>query len=83
MHGNGYGTTSRCRAVREGKISRRRTYMCRKCGEGFRVDTMAPVPVKERICPTCELHPVEWCRVMFHRYNVARTYTIKNRIAVN
>ena len=44
---------SRCREKIEGKISRRRTYTCRECDNKFQVDTLAPLPEKERLCPYC------------------------------
>lgn len=46
-------TTTRSREYREGKISRRRTYRCRKCGEKFQEDRLSPLPENERICPDC------------------------------
>jgi len=46
--------TSRCREKTEGKISRRRTYKCRKCGEKFQEDRLKPLPEAHRICPACQ-----------------------------
>lgn len=46
---------SRSRAAREGGWQgRRRNYSCRQCGEKFQVDTRAPLPEKERLCPKCQ-----------------------------
>lgn len=44
---------SRCRERTEGWVGRRRTYKCRDCGHKFQVDTLNPLPLKDRICPQC------------------------------
>ncbi len=46
-------TQSRCRAYREGVLSRLHTYKCRGCGQKFQVDVRGPLPEKERICGRC------------------------------
>ena len=46
---------TRSRIYREGRTSRRRTYTCRRkgCGRKFQVDTLKPIPERERICGHC------------------------------
>jgi len=44
---------TRSRAYREGWIGRRRTYKCRGCGVKVQVDTLGPMPEKERFCQIC------------------------------
>lgn len=46
--------TSRSRQKMEGWIGRRRTYRCRQCNLKFQVDTLNPLPIKDRICPECK-----------------------------
>jgi len=46
--------TTKSRAYREGWQGRRRTYRCRECGVKYQVDTLNPIPTKERICPFCQ-----------------------------
>ena len=46
--------TSRCRERAEGRLSRRRTYTCRRCHVKFQVDTVRPLPEKEMRCPACQ-----------------------------
>ena len=47
-------TQTRTREYREGWRGRRRTYICRSCGEKFQVDTLTPLPEKQRICGNCK-----------------------------
>ncbi len=46
--------TSHCREKTQGWLGRRRTYRCRECKAKFQVDTLRPVPVKERRCYVCK-----------------------------
>ena len=46
-------TETRSRAVKEGWQGRRRTYKCRECDNKFQVDTLSPLPIKDRFCPSC------------------------------
>lgn len=43
-----------CREKTEGWKGRRRTYKCRECGNKFQVDTLNPLPEKDKLCPTCK-----------------------------
>lgn len=47
--------TSRKREKIEGRLGRRRTYKCRSCGQKFQVDTIGPLPEKERLCLICKV----------------------------
>ncbi len=45
---------SRCRERAEGRKSRRRTYRCRQCHLKFQVDTLRPLPERDRVCRICK-----------------------------
>ncbi len=47
--------TTRSRAYREGKASRRRTIRCRNCNKKVQFDTVRPVQEDEKYCPTCRV----------------------------
>ena len=49
----GFSQQTRSRESREGWLGRRRTYQCRVCNNKYKVDTLNPLPEKERICPYC------------------------------
>jgi hypothetical protein len=51
-----------CRSRRclEGRISRRRHYACRKCGQDFIADTSRSLPEGARICQKCTQDPKVW-----------------------
>ena len=46
--------SSRCRETKDGWRGRRRTYICRICGQKLQVDTLNPLPEKERTCHLCK-----------------------------
>ncbi len=46
--------TSRCREKIEGWNGRKRNYICRECGVTFQVDTLASLPIIDRVCPDCK-----------------------------
>jgi ribosomal protein S14 len=52
-----YQTKTKAREYREGRIGRRRTYTCRKCGSKFQVFTNCQLPIGARICPECRDNP--------------------------
>ena len=45
---------TKCREYKEGRIGRYRWYVCRKCGDKYRVFAGQPVSEKERLCNNCE-----------------------------
>ncbi len=47
--------TTRSRAYREGKASRRRTIRCRNCNKKVKFDTVGTVREDEKYCPTCRI----------------------------
>lgn len=55
----GYHPTTRSREYREGWKGRKRIYRCRSCGSKFQVDTLKPLPIKDRICEQCKAYLLE------------------------
>ncbi len=70
--------TSRSRQCREGWLGRRRTYKCRQCGAKIHVDTLHPLPVKERICNSCKYeHPYIFVDKNTGEEQVVRAYDVE------
>ncbi len=45
---------SRCRERIEGWLGRKRNYTCQECKVKFQTDTLSPLPIIDRVCPSCK-----------------------------
>ena len=57
---------SRCKEKMWGELGRRRTYRCRQCGKKFKVETLEPLPARERICSFCRKLGEEVCNTVLN-----------------